>query len=184
MFSSVYTLYRYFPLQFLFRITVDLLIMSLGVLVAVRLHKKGVFNKTQMSNCVVLFVWVAIVLLFTVLGRRSYKTDGMMYNMELFSCYSEIFINHNKEMLFYAIENIIMFIPIGFTLSSVFKKHKFIFSLLISFVLSLGIEVCQVMFRSGFFELDDIFNNALGAFIGSISFLICNQIIKIFRNKH
>ena len=183
MFSSLYTLYYYFPVIFFIRLTIDLLIMAFGVFLAVKLYRKGVFDKAQRTACIVLFVWGAIVLLFTVLGRRSYKTDEMIYNLELFSCYRRVFINHDQPMLISVLQNIFMFVPIGFTLAVIFKKHRIIIPTLISFCLSLCIEVCQLFLKSGFFELDDLFNNTLGAFIGITLFLICRFSQKFFRKE-
>ena len=176
MFSSLYTLYYYFPVIFFIRLTIDLLIMAFGIFLAVKLYRKGVFDKAQRTACIVLFVWGAIVLLFTVLGRRSYKTDDMIYNLELFSCYRRIFAEHNQPMLISVLQNIFMFVPIGFSLAVIFKKHRIIIPTLISFDLSLCIEVCQLLLKSGFFELDDLFNNTLGAIIGIILYLVCDLI--------
>ena len=136
MFSSLYTLYYYFPVIFFVRLTIDLLIMAFGVLLAVKLYKKGIFDRVQRVACIVLFIWGAIVLLFTVLGRRSNKTDEMVYNLELFSCYRRIIIQHDHSMLISVFENILMFVPIGFTLSVIFKKHRVIIPSLISFGMS------------------------------------------------
>ena len=183
MFSPIRTLYTYFPIQFIIRLTIDLLIMAFGVFLAVRLYKKGIFDREQRAACIVLFIWGAIVLLFTVLGRRSNKTDEMIYNLELFSCYRRIIIQHDHSMLISVLENILMFVPIGFTLSVIFKKHRVIIPLLISFGLSLCIEVCQLLLHSGTFELDDLFNNTLGAAIGIILSLLCSLIIRSIRKN-
>ena len=176
MFSSLYTLYYYFPVIFFIRLTIDLLIMAFGVLLAVRLYKKGIFDRAQRASCIVLFIWGAIVLLFTVLGRRSNKTDEMVYNLELFSCYSRIIIERDHSMLISVFENILMFVPIGFTLSVIFKKHRVIIPSLISFGMSLCIEVCQLLLHSGTFEFDDLFNNMLGAVFGVILCLLFDSI--------
>lgn len=184
MFSSLTTLYTYFPEIFFIRLAIDLLIMAFGVFLAVKLYKKGVFDRAQRVACIVLFIWGAIVLLFTVLGRRSNKTDEMIYNLELFSCYRRIIIQHDHSMLISVLENISMFVPIGFTLSVVFKKHRVIIPLLVSFGLSLCIEVCQLLLHSGIFEFDDLFNNTLGAVIGIILCLLCSSIVKIIRKNH
>ena len=183
MFSSLYTLYYYFPVIFFVRLTIDLLIMGFGVYLAVKLNKKGIFDKAQRAACIVLFIWGAVVLLFTVLGRRSNKTDEMIYNLELFNCYRRIFIEHDYSMLTSVLENILMFVPIGFTLSVIFKKQWVIIPLLLSFGLSLCIEVCQLLLRSGTFEVDDLFNNTLGAVIGIILCLLCSKIIKLIRKN-
>lgn len=183
MFSSLYTLYYYFPVIFFIRLTIDLLIMAFGVFLAFRLYNKGIFDKVQRAACIVLFVWGAIVLLFTVLGRRSYKTDEMIYNIELFSCYRRIFAEHDQPMLISVLQNIVMFVPIGFSLAVIFKKHQIIIPTLISFGLSLCIEVCQLLLKSGFFELDDLFNNTLGTIIGIILYLICRFFVKSMKRK-
>lgn len=183
MFSSLYTLYYYFPVIFFIRLTIDLLIMAFGAFLAVKLYRKGMFDKAQRTACIVLFVWGAIVLLFTVLGRRSYKTDEMIYNLELFSCYRRILAEHDQPMLISVLQNIFMFVPIGFTLAVIFKKHRIIIPTLISFGISLCIEVCQLLLKSGFFELDDLFNNTLGAIIGIILYLICRWIWKNNRKE-
>lgn len=184
MFSSLYTLYYYFPVIFFIRLTIDLLIMAFGVFLAVKLYKKGIFDKAQRAACIVLFIWGAIVLFFTVLGRRSNKTDEMVYNLELFSCYRRIIIQHDHSMLISVLENILMFVPIGFSLSVIFKKHHIIIPLLISFGLSVWIEVCQLLLHSGLFEFDDLFNNTFGAVIGIILSLLIGILIRNIRKLH
>lgn len=184
MFSSLTTLYTYFPEIFFNRLTIDLLIMTFGVFLAVRLYKNGLFDRAQRAACIVLFIWGAIVLLFTVLGRRSNKTDEIIYNLELFSCYRRIIIQHDNSMLVSVLENILMFVPIGFALSVIFKKHRVIIPLLISFSLSLCIEICQLLLHSGVFELDDLFNNTLGAVIGIILSLLFGLFIRNIRKLH
>ena len=184
MFSSLYTLYYYFPVIFFFRLTIDLLIMAFGVFLAVKLYRKGVFDKAQRAACSILFIWGAIVLMLTVLGRRSYKSEEMIINMELFSCYRRIVFLQDRSILFSTFENLLMFVPIGFTLSVIFKKHRIFLPLMISFGLSLCIEMCQLFLRSGYFELDDLFNNTLGAVIGIILSLLIGFFIRIIRKHH
>ena len=140
---------------------------------AVRLYKKGTFDKAQRIACIILFIWSAIVLFMTVLGRRThdYYTDN--YNFEWFHSYRQIIIDNDGKMLISVLQNIIMFIPIGLTLSMVFRrKHGFSVPLGISILFSLLIETCQLLLKSGLFELDDLFNNTLGALIGIITYLI------------
>ena len=90
MFSPVYTLYTYFPLQFFICVTIDLLLIVFGIFLAVRLYRKGRFDKGQVIACIVLFVCYAAVLFLTVLGRRS-KEGYYGINLDLFSSYSVLF---------------------------------------------------------------------------------------------
>jgi len=69
-----------------------------------------------------------------------------------------------------------MFVPIGFTLSVIFKDHRVIIPILLSIGLSLCIEVCQLLLHSGTFEFDDLFNNTLGAVFGVILCLLFDAI--------
>ena len=181
MFSPIHTLYTYFPVQFFIRLTIDLLIAAFGIFLSVRLYRKGRFDKVQAAAGIILFIWGAFVLMLTVLGRRTHE-DEYGLNLVFFDCYQKIFVGHDKAMLRSVLQNIIMFIPIGFTLSIVFKnKHRFIIPLAISFGLSLTIETSQLVLDSGYFELDDIFNNTMGALFGILLSMLISLIIRRIR---
>ncbi len=185
MFSPITTLYTYFPLQFIICTIIDLSIMALGVFLSVRLNIKGTFRKAQSVACIVLFVWGAVVLFMTVLGRRYHPHYYDNHDYELFSSYRAIFNEQNMTMLISVLQNILMFIPIGITLPIVLiSKHKYVVSLLICFLFSLLIETCQLLLKSGYFELDDLFNNTLGGLIGIIICLICSSLYRMTHNNH
>lgn len=61
--------------------------------------------------------------------------------------------------------NVLMFVPIGFFLTIVFGTGQ-IQTLIIGFLISLLIETSQIVFALGSFEVDDLINNSLGAYIG------------------
>ena len=179
MLSPITTLYTYFPQQFFICLFIDLLIVVFGVVLALQLYKKGIIDKAQRATLVVLFIWTAVVLFLTVLGRRFNREGINNYNLKLFFCYRQIIYDHNRIMLDTTIQNIVMFIPIGFTLSAVFKNnHKIILPLIVSFALSLFIEVYQLLMKSGLFELDDLFNNTLGSFIGILLYIMIACVIR------
>lgn len=184
MFSPITTLYTYFPLQFFIRMIIDLLIMAFGVFLAVKMYRRGKFDKVQRAACIVLFIWSAMVLLFTVLGRRSHDDYTSNYNLQLFNCYRQIFVEHDQSMLESVLQNILMFIPIGFTLSVIFIEHRFLIPFAVSFGLSLFIETCQLLLQSGLFELDDLFNNTIGGLIGIFLCLIVGFIYRKAQKNH
>jgi glycopeptide antibiotics resistance protein len=71
----------------------------------------------------------------------------------------------------YAIENIIMFVPLGFMLPFLNRKfHSFKIIIFIGFIGSFAIEVSQYITKRGFTELDDILNNVVGIIIGYVIF--------------
>ena len=66
--------------------------------------------------------------------------------------------------------NVAFFIPAGFLLALALRRRLWRVPLL-AFLLSLTIELAQLVLRRGFFELDDLFHNTLGALLGLALFL-------------
>ena len=63
-------------------------------------------------------------------------------------------------------QNIVLFLPFGFLLSAAHKCASVGKILLLGFLLSLFIEACQLVFRLGWFEADDILHNMIGTYVG------------------
>lgn len=73
--------------------------------------------------------------------------------------------------------NIIGFIPFGLILPIISKKRrKLAIISLLTLELSLMIEITQLIFKVGSFDVDDLILNTLGGFIGYLVFLIFNKI--------
>lgn len=64
------------------------------------------------------------------------------------------------------VQNLILFMPFGFLLYAVTDQPRTARILLFGFLLSLAIELCQLLFRLGWFEVDDILHNVLGTYLG------------------
>lgn len=63
------------------------------------------------------------------------------------------------------IANILVFIPLGFFVSN--KNHKNVFkTLIICLGIILSIELIQLFFKIGFFDVDDIILNFIGSLLG------------------
>ena len=63
--------------------------------------------------------------------------------------------------------NIVLLLPLGGLLSFVFdKKIRWWQGLLCGIVVSLGIEILQLVLKRGLFEFDDIMNNSIGCMLG------------------
>ncbi|ELC8464115.1 VanZ family protein (plasmid) [Clostridium perfringens] len=74
--------------------------------------------------------------------------------------------------------NIVIFCPMGFLIPLLFKKiHNVISTFIISFGISLTIELIQLLTGLGFFDVDDIILNVLGGIIG---YLILKILMKVF----
>ena len=70
------------------------------------------------------------------------------------------------ESLIGIVQNLILFMPFGFLLYAVTDQPRTSRILLLGFLLSLSIELCQLFFRLGWFEVDDILHNVLGTYLG------------------
>ena len=68
----------------------------------------------------------------------------------------------DMDMLLQIRANVIMFVPIGLLFWPTAGWRAVLYGCL----LSLGIELCQLIFHRGFSEMDDVIHNTLGVFVG------------------
>lgn len=101
-----------------------------------------------------------------LLARRSSPEPSML---ELFYSYKNFFVDETsrKEVL----NNILLFVPFGSVLASLFKNKQVLVCAAAGFTFSLLIEVSQYVFHLGTFQVDDLVGNTLGAMLGALSFL-------------
>lgn len=76
------------------------------------------------------------------------------------------------------INNIALFFPLGFLLNDALKKASFWKVLMLSMFLSIAVESTQLVYKIGLFELDDIFNNTVGAMAGWCLFHILRSPVR------
>ena len=76
--------------------------------------------------------------------------------------------------------NIFLFVPFGIILPALIDgRFKFVRTLFYSFVFSLTIEMLQMIFRIGSFDVDDIILNVFGGFTGYFMFIIIIRIRRL-----
>lgn len=76
-----------------------------------------------------------------------------------------------------SIKNIITFIPLGFLVPIAFNKcEKISEAIKVGFIVSGIIEITQVFFRLGIFDIDDVILNTLGTIVGLLCFKLFLQI--------
>lgn len=63
-------------------------------------------------------------------------------------------------------QNLVLFMPFGFLLCGAAKRSRTAGILLLGLLLSLLIEMAQLLLRLGWFEVDDVLHNALGTLLG------------------
>lgn len=106
---------------------------------------------------------ISAIMCLTLAGRKP--TVDSQWKWTLF--WSYVKFAHTKDMLLLLqmIWNVVVFVPLGLLFPSCnigIGKEV----VLISLLLSVAIEVCQGVFRIGWFETDDIMHNVLGTIIG------------------
>ena len=93
-----------------------------------------------------------------------------IYNLIPFKVIIDIYNNHSFSYFCYQVfGNIAMFIPFGYFLSLKLNSTK---TLLISLLTTLSVEFIQGFIPYRFCDIDDIFLNTLGAYIGILISLI------------
>lgn len=138
------------------------------------LLKKSRINTNQKTASALLLFYSYNVLITTLFMRKP-----MTYRIFNFTPLSSFVTPHDSSMLEFLF-NALLFIPIGFLINCIFKKFKPGKTVLIGMTSSLMIEIIQFALRLGEFETDDIISNTLGAFSGSLIYLL----IVYLKNKN
>ena len=109
-----------------------------------------------------LIAYIFILFFFAVLNRDA--GDSAPVKLDLFWGYD----NPPKYIVKDNILNIASFIPVGLLAGMVFKRHRPLKALLVGLSVSLVIECSQLVWHRGTFDVDDLFNNAVGALAGGL----------------
>ena len=108
--------------------------------------------------------YLSLMLIITFLSRES--GCGSVFDLKLFSTWG---INDRNNAL--VLENVLLFVPYGFLSCWAFRRMKRIFwCTLLGAATSLAIECLQLATGRGFFQIDDIVTNTLGAVAGYLLF--------------
>ena len=117
--------------------------------------------------------YILIVLSLTLLDRTAGST--YRYNLELFWSYNDYNAAGGWKMGKEVVNNILMLLPFGILcpllLDASGKEGKSHRTILYAFLLSLTIELLQLVTKRGLFEFDDIYHNTMGAVGGYYIYL-------------
>lgn len=133
--------------------------------------------------------WGALLVCYVVvvLGATMFsRTEAPRGNIRLqpFASYRYAWNSFSERDWRNLILNILMFVPFGFMLPLVFQSFRIFWkTYLAGFLFTLLIEVSQILFQRGVFELDDIMNNLLGAIIGYGFYRLFHWLIVHFRKN-
>ena len=148
---------------------------------------KSISRTVIMSVSRVLFVLYIILLAYFLFFSERYGrtiiSDDYRYNLVLFKEVRR-FILYRREVGFESFivnifGNVLAFAPFGFVLPIISTANRKLLNItLLSLEFSLTIELIQLIFKVGIFDVDDILMNTLGGILGGICFLICHKLIK------
>lgn len=116
-----------------------------------------------------IFTILCVGYIFCVLYKTVFSRTprNVSWNLEFGWSYRAL-LAHNAGMFSQIYLNIMLFIPLGCFAEKAFmkKKNSCIVALILGLMVTITIEFLQSFLKRGLFELDDIFNNMLGAAIG------------------
>mgnify|MGYP002649407450 FL=1 len=132
-----------------------------------------------MSNKESIALSLAVMYLFfvissTVLVRDA--TDLYSFDAPLFWSYTKI-LEGQTGYLIENILNVFMLMPIGILIGVGFDKSRINVAIIIGALISLMIEISQMLTKRGLFEFDDILHNTVGCGVG---YVVCSWIEKKF----
>lgn len=155
--------------------------LALGILCAVVIvalvfvgykfiYQKKMQGQKKLSWIKLLWLVVMICYLLVVCGATLLRVGDFYHGMQmqpLFASYREAWAEFAARDWRNLILNILMFVPFGFLLPVGIRKMRVFWrTYLCGFIVTLGIEVIQLVSGKGIFEWDDILNNTVGTMIG------------------
>lgn len=124
-------------------------------------------ERKQEIAATILGVSVAIILWLTIFRREGVTENPLAYqSFHSFSDFWKDIIKNGIKGNF--LGNILIFIPVGVLYPMAFEKKKprWYKTVVFGFCLSLFVELMQLIFSKGYFEIDDMILNTAGAWIG------------------
>lgn len=146
-------------------------------------------TRRHQKVCWVLFIAYLIVLIYFMFFSDGFGRSGHLdyaYNLVLFKEIERFYKYREllgmKAFLLNTVGNVVCFMPFGFILPVISRRGaKWYNTFLLSFLLSFGIEVTQLVFKVGSFDVDDLFLNTMGGIAGYLSCMLFKGIRRWWR---
>lgn len=136
-------------------------------------------RKKQIIYRVLLCAYLIVLFYLLFFSEKMGRADNFQdyrYNLTLFREIKRFYNSRDLYPRAFAINvigNVVAFMPFGFLLPRMnVRCRSLFFTVLFSFCLSLGVEVVQLVFKLGCFDVDDLLLNTLGGFLGYLIFLL------------
>ena len=119
-------------------------------------------KKSGIAVWSILIVYCLALFYFAVLGRDP--ADKSIVWLDLFGGYTHPKYNSVSN----GILNMCSFIPVGVLVGLIVEKYRIGKAMLVGLLVSAVIEISQLIWKRGIFDVDDFFNDVVGAFIGGL----------------
>lgn len=156
------------PLMLLLLLVAVVVGVAVGVgLARVRVRRgKAPLSRGTYLVGVLLWLWLVGMVCVTLLGSRGIWGSGEV-NLQLFLAWEEAWYAGDRTAWLYIVLNLALFLPLGVLLPLLETRfQKVTWVLGTAAVLSLAVELLQLVLRRGSADIDDWFLNVLGAFLG------------------
>lgn len=141
----------------------------------------------------VLFVLYILLLIYFLFFSEEYgrvATAEREYRYNLIPLVEiRRFWIYRRQLGFFAVftnilGNVIGFLPFGFMLPVITDRVRGGFQIILAgFMLSLTVEIIQLITKVGCFDVDDLILNTLGVALGYLIFFICNHVRRTIYGK-
>lgn len=167
---------EYMPLAVVTGIIILSLSCILYIVYNIVIHKEEVMGirPGKVILLYTLYVYIFMIISITLLSREP--GSRIRVNLRLFSTITNDIYGNS-----YVVENIMLFLPLGFILPLLNNKFSTCRAcLIIGFLCSFFIEGIQYLTQRGYFQTDDIIMNVVGTGLGFILLKIILQIKNLF----
>ena len=124
-------------------------------------------SKRKELSAALLGIAVAVILWVTVLGRESYIENSLVFEpFHAFYSFVKDIQDGRLRISGNFIGNIILFIPVGVLFPLTGDEHRCVKTGFVALCFSIIIEIIQLVSHRGYFEIDDLILNTLGAVMG------------------
>ena len=138
-------------------------------------------GKARMACLCFMVLYLVFAFLITTLSRKPLGA----YHFELIPLKAYyLILKGSRSKLKEVFYNYCLLMPLGLLLPTVLDyKCGWKDILLLSFMYTLAVESTQLIFRLGWFEIDDLIHNCLGALIGYGLVCLCRRALGIWRER-
>lgn len=127
-------------------------------------------------------VWDRLMALLRQPDLIHTRTVNLTPFQEIKRDWHSLSVHHRSGTAIHLVGNILAFVPFGVWITGLVRHSFFagIHVLFLSFLLSLGYEVTQLLTGMGIFDVDDLMLNTLGGMIGYVLYIVLLVLNRLF----